>query len=127
MTKKRSDNSVGGVGGLKSTRGVKETDAVKSVEGISATGGVGAVSRATSSGRRSTRLMTLEEREKLFALIDEEANKLLASGKIPESKRQLVKEAVKMAVDSGLVDESGSAGGGANTEDRDNSGPAKGS
>ena len=55
-------------------------------------------------GRQATRTMSLEEREELFRLIDEEAERMFGSGILTPEKRSIVQQAVKMAVDSGLVE-----------------------
>lgn len=97
------------IGGVKSTKGpgeVEETGAVGEIQRVSKTEGVGRVGGVGGVGKgRLTRKITMAEREELFRYINEEAEKLLKGGAIPESQRELVKEAVKMAVDSGLIDE----------------------
>lgn len=111
MSKSGKNDSVGGVGSLRSSERVKSTENVEQVKGVESASSVSGVGRVGgSSPRRATRVMSLEEREKLFAMIEEEAEKLLGSAKIPASKRQLVTDAVKMAVDTGLMADSQAEG-----------------
>jgi hypothetical protein len=53
--------------------------------------------------------MSLAEREQLFQMVDQEAKKLFGDA-ISSEKRKLVEDAVKMAIDSGLVDEGAESG-----------------
>jgi hypothetical protein len=89
-----------GPGSIEKMQGVHGIDPVKRTESIGAVQGVSGIGQ-----RRPTRKMTLAEREQLFKYINEEADKMLKEGSIPESQRELVTEAVKMAIDSGLVEE----------------------
>lgn len=57
----------------------------------------------TRSIRRPTRPMTAAEREVLFKLVQEEAEKMFAESSLPPDKRQKVETAVKMAIDGGLL------------------------
>lgn len=104
MPKKPDDKKVGGVGSRSTT--VRGTESVSEVTKVKATSGIGGVKGAGAIGkRRPTRVMSLAERQELFNLIDEEAEKMFASGALPAEKKQLVQQAVKMAVDSGLMEE----------------------
>ncbi len=103
MGKKSDDGKVGSVKGTSRTTSVQGADEVGSVGGIKPTAGVGGVKGAGAIGkRRPTRVMSLEERDNLFRLIDEEADKLFADSSISEEKKQVLKSAVRMAVDSGI-------------------------
>ena len=106
MGKKSDDGKIGAVKGPSSTTTVQGADEVGSVGGVKATAGVGGVKGAGAIGkRRPTRGMSMEERDNLFRLIDEEADKLFADSAISEEKKQVLKSAVRMAVDSGLAAE----------------------
>lgn len=106
MTKKPKDGKIGAVSRAGGSENVQSPDAVHSVGEVKATSGVGAVKSAGLSGkRRSTRIMSAAEREQLFKLINEEADKLFEKSGISEEKRSVLKNAVKMAVDSGLLEE----------------------
>jgi len=106
MTTNKDDPKIGGIQGTKSTTSVEGADAVGGVAGIKPTTGVGGVSGAAGVGRRRpTRTMSFEEREQLFRMIDEEADRLFEQSGMPEEKRQVVKHAVRMAVDAGIIDE----------------------
>lgn len=59
----------------------------------------------TRSVRRATRPMTAEEREHLFKLIQEEADKMFGQDIIPPKKRQQVESAVMMTIDASMVNE----------------------
>lgn len=102
------DTKIGGIQSTKKTSEIDPTTGIESVSGVKATSGITGIGKAERSGvRRPTRTMTLEEREELFRMIDEEAAKMFGAGGIPAEKRELVQTAVKMAVDSGLLDTGG--------------------
>lgn len=100
MTKKK----IGSVQSTVETGKVQGADTVTGVEKVGKTapvGGIGAVGAV--SARKATRVMSAAEREQIFEMINEEANKLFAG--MPEEKKKIVADAVKMAVDSGIIDE----------------------
>jgi len=85
------------VGSTKSVA-TEKIDSVKSVKKATA------ASRSSAIGGKSTAL-SQETREKIHELVREEADKLFKEGKIAPGKRQQVEEAVKMAIDAGILDE----------------------
>ena len=104
MSKKIGDKKLGSVTSASETSGVQKTESIGEVKGIQATTGIGGVGKAGAIGkRRSTRVMSLAEREALMNLIGEEAQKMFADGTLSASNKQLVTSAVKMAVDAGIV------------------------
>jgi len=106
MTKKIGDKKVSGVTSSTGTKGVESTEGVSGIKGIKPTTGVGGIGGIGGIGRRrATRLMTAAEREQLFNLINEEADKLASEGIIPRGQKEAVSKAVRMAVDSGLVED----------------------
>ena len=60
----------------------------------------------TSGGSKAGRKMTTADRDTLYTLINEEAEKMFGPDGLPEEQRKTVESAVKMAVDSSLLDES---------------------
>ena len=97
---------VGGVRGPSSTKSVEATEEIGQVGKVKKAEGVGSARGAGAVGRRSnTRIMSLQEREDLFKMIHEEADKIFGKSGLPNSQRQIVEEAVKMAIDSALIDE----------------------
>jgi len=90
-------SSTSGVQGPKSV----QTTGVKDVEGAKATEKKQAASRV----RRPTRPMTADEREHLFKLIHEEADKLFGPNGLPESQRNQVENAVRMTIDASISEE----------------------
>jgi len=107
MTKK--DRSK--IGGIKSTRGSSEVEKTSSVDEsskVKKVTRVGGISRAGSvQNRKQTKVMTTAERDKLFRIINEEAEKMFGSDSVIKEKKEIVATAVKMAVDAGLLDEEG--------------------
>ena len=106
MAKKIDDDKkVGGVRSTRETRAVKELESVDQIKGVNAAGGVGSVqaTRAARS-RQATRTMSLEEREQLFKLINEEAEALFKGSGMSNQQKEMVQNAVKMAVDAGLLE-----------------------
>jgi hypothetical protein len=97
------NSKVGKVTSTSATERVKKAtavDAVEKVKGAGAVAGVGGIQ--APSARRATRLMSAEEREKYMQIITEEA-KTLFKDKLPKDKLAQVENAVKMAIDAGLM------------------------
>jgi hypothetical protein len=104
--KKIGDKKIGRVDLTKQSADVDKTGAVGTVDSIKSTAGVGAVGSTSSiNKRKGTRVMSIAEREQIFDMINEEADKLFGSGSPLASQKDVLKKAVKMAVDSGLIDE----------------------
>lgn len=112
MSKNSDDKKIKGVGSTSKAKGVESTEAVGEVGGVKATSAVSGVRRAGAvDGTRLTRNMTLAEREELFRMIDQEADKLFSASGLTPAKRKVVESAVKMAIDAGLLpDAAGSDG-----------------
>ncbi len=105
MTKKIGDKKISGVTSPTGTKGIESTEGVSGIKGIRPATGVGAAGSIGGVGRRrATRLMTAAEREHLFNMINEEADKLESQGIIPKGQKEAVSKAVRMAVDAGIVD-----------------------
>ncbi len=97
---------VGSVESSKTTETIEEAKGVGQVGAIQKTGAISGVGKVgEDSKRRPTRTMTLAEREMLFEMVNEEAKKLFGDSKVPPEQRKIIEDAVKMAIDSGLVDE----------------------
>lgn len=108
MTKKIGDKKIGGVKSTKETSSVEGAEAVSGVTGIKPTAAVGGVRGAGGVGRRrATRTMTPEERQQLFNMISEEAEKMFGAEGLPAGHKEVVQQAVKMAVDAAIIDEDG--------------------
>jgi|GEM_PF-1557581 len=117
MTKKIGDKKIASIKStdVKSTEAadsVKGTGSVGAVSAVKQTGGVSASAAATGSTakRRATVVMSYAEREQLFQMVTEEASKLFAGSKMSGEKQKIVADAVKMAIDSGLLASSDAAG-----------------
>jgi hypothetical protein len=54
--------------------------------------------------------MSLEEREQLFKMVQEEADRLFGQTGLSDSRKRHVTEAVRMAIDAGLIPEDGKEG-----------------
>ena len=109
MTNDIKNKGVNGIGKISKTNGVKATNEVSEVSEVDAVSGVNKVSNVSAvSGvtgvrsRSNTRIITLEEREALFKMINEEADDIFGKN----SKRgNVAKEAVKMAIDAAIIKE----------------------
>jgi hypothetical protein len=103
------DDKKGKIGGIKGTggaRGVEKASQVSEVQEVQKTDSVSGASKTGAVGRRKlTRTMTASERDALFQMIDEEAEKLFGKSGMSEETREVVQQAVKMAVDASTVDE----------------------
>lgn len=93
---------IGSVSGTERARGIDPTKAVGNVTAVAPTSTIGGV---TGASRRKTRVMSLAEREELFKIVNEEAEKLFGKEGNKSSQAAVAREAVKMAIDSGLVAE----------------------
>ena len=104
--KKIGDKKIGRVDLTKQSADVDKAGAVSGISSVKATAGIGAVGGTSGiNKRRGTRVMTLAEREQLFEMINEEADKLFGQGSPLASQKDVLKKAVKMAVDSGLIED----------------------
>jgi hypothetical protein len=104
MTKKIGDKKVGVVQSTRQTTNVEGAGAVSNVGNVKATSAVGGIKRSSGiTKERLTRSMSAAEREELFRMINEEADKMFGSEGVPEARRQVVETAVKMAIDAGIV------------------------
>jgi hypothetical protein len=94
------------VGKLESTESVDSLDAVKRVEkvgnvqSVDAASSVGTVARSAGVVRHQ---FSIEDKEKLFQVVEDEAQKLFGSSSLSPEKRQLIEQAVKVAIESGLI------------------------
>ena len=105
MVDKVDGKKTGKLKGTAGTGGVDDSQDVSGVGKASATGKVSKVGATGSDGvRRPTRTMTLAEREELFSIINEEAQKIFKNSDLPDEQREVVVRAVEMAVDSALID-----------------------
>ena len=106
MGKKSDDGKIGPVKGTTSATNVQGAESVGSVTGVKPTAAVGGVGGPGAIGkRRPTRIMSTDERDNLLKLISEEADKLFQGSGMSAEKKEVLKSAVKMAVDSGIVTE----------------------
>lgn len=104
MVKKIGDKKVEK---LTETKSVSVTEAVKQIEGVKSVAGVGKVEKvgAVSGKRRPTTVMTMAEREAYLRMVSEEAEKMLSAGILSKKQADVAVEAVKMAVDSAIIEE----------------------
>lgn len=101
-----------GLGGINKTsktttvKGTNEVSDVNSVDNVSGVQKVSHVSGVNAVGgvraKQNTRIITLEEREALFKMINEEADDIFGK----DSKRgKVARDAVKMAIDAAIIKE----------------------
>jgi len=105
MSRKKDTDGIKGISASDATKGVKATHSVSEVEkvkGASAVKGVSGVSGVKQAS--SVGSIRFEQREKLFSMIAEEAEKLAAQGIIPSNQREVVEKAVQMVIDAALLD-----------------------
>ncbi len=88
------------------TTGVKENQAITGTQ-LNGVQGVNGATRTVGAGRtrQVTRPMTAEERNHLFSLINEEADKLFGQNGLPASRRRAVTESVRIAIEGGAIEE----------------------
>lgn len=103
-SKKKNVSGISSVDSAKRTEEVEKATHVSEVSGVQKTSSVGRVSGIeTVEGRKATRIMTFAEREQIFKMINEEADKIFPHSS--DEKKKMLTEAVKMAIDSSLLDE----------------------
>lgn len=138
MTKGPRDKKISGVRSTKQTKNVEETRGVQGSSGVQGTEGIGSVGgikgassvgSVAGAGRvRSSKgagqVITTRQKEKLFAVIREEADKLTNDGIIPRGKKQIIESAVMMALETALVDDEEDGPSGASSP-RGGSGPKR--
>lgn len=106
MVKKISDSKIGRVDPTTITNEISQTTGVGNVGAVKPTGGVGNTTATGGIGkRRATRVMTMAEREELFKMVTEEAERMFPPGTLPPEKREVIEGAVRMAIDA-AIDES---------------------
>jgi hypothetical protein len=107
MARKKDNDGIKRITGTGSTKGVQRTEGVSEVDKIEKTSGIQKVSGVSKVSETSkVSAIRLEQRDKLFSMISEEAQKLAAQGIIPKSQREVVEKAVQMVIDAALIDES---------------------
>lgn len=99
------DSRIGKVGSTSRTKAVKETEAVAGVGAVKEVGKVDAVKAILGASRIDSvgRVVTKAEHAQIMKLISEEAETFFQESQIPASKRKVIKDAVVMAVDAGLI------------------------
>lgn len=66
--------------------------------------GTGAQQGIAGTQGRAGRI-TPEQRQQIYQLIEEEAEKLFAGDAIPETKKESIKGAVRMVIEGGIIEE----------------------
>lgn len=107
MVKKISDRS-----GPGRTTPIQPTKTVGAA-GVRSVGDVEAATgkSGTAPVRQKTREMTAAERERLFQLVQEEADQMFGERGLPRTRRKTIEGAVKITIDAGIIleeDEEGS-------------------
>ena len=103
------NKGIGGINKVSKTNEIKPTNEGSEVSEVDAVSGIQKVSQVSAvngvtgvRSRHNTRIITLEEREALFKMINEEADDIFGKN----SKRgNIAKEAVKMAIDAAIIKE----------------------
>ena len=93
------------IGKINQTTNIKDIQKTEAVQDIRKTTAVTGVSGVGNNPRKGTRVMTAEEREALFAMVSEEAEKLFGKSDITPTQREILEEAVKMTIDASIVEE----------------------
>lgn len=108
MAQKDNDknSAISGVTGATSTQSIEHLSAVSHVEKTEKTSAISAIKGVDSSTKtHNIGEVTSENKEKIFKMLHEEADKLFRTTKITEQKRNVIEKAVQMAIDSAVVDE----------------------
>lgn len=92
-----------------STINTSSVEAAKTVE----TSKIGSVSNISPTNpqhdirpiERTTRALTAADRAQIFKLVEEETERMVKSGTIPRTRKKTITGAVKMAIDSAIIEE----------------------
>ena len=105
MSNKKDDKGIQGIRGSGATKGVKATSSVSEVDKVQAANAIRGVSGVSGvKGTSGVSSISFEQRDKLLSMVTEEAEKLAAQGFIPKNQRDVVEQAVRMIIDSALID-----------------------
>ncbi len=108
MVKKIGDKKVGGIDPTQGADSVAKTTGVSGVDAVKPTSAVGSATNVSGvRARKATRMMSMAEREELFKMVSEEAEKLFPPGTIAKHRKEVIEGAVKMAIDASIADEDG--------------------
>lgn len=99
------DDKIGGVKNLKEADAVKKAEAVNEVSEVEKTEASEKVIKVRSAKTKNTRVISAKEREKLFTMINEEADKMFESGALPKGQKEIVSKAVKQVIDASIIDD----------------------
>ncbi len=103
MSKDKKDKeSSGSIGKVGATTGVKKTTGVERVDGVTKTTGV---SRVGAVSGKDSRVFSVSDRDRLFQYVDQEADDLFQKMNLSDDQRKIIRDAVKMAIDSGLIED----------------------
>lgn len=91
--------SVGDINKVDKVKGAEAIGKVKATEAIGAVKGAGSISGSKTSIVGISR----EQRARILAIVEEEAEKMAKEGIISRSKKDIVKKSVSMAVDAAIV------------------------
>jgi superfamily II DNA/RNA helicase len=99
------DSRVGRIGATSRAKAVQETEAITGVDSVKEIGKVDAVKAILGASNVDAvgRVVTRAERAEIMKMIVEEADNFFEESQIPKSRRKVIKDAVMMAIDAGLV------------------------
>lgn len=104
MGDKKDKENIKGIGKTQKTTSISKVDGIEEITKVQKTDAVqrsGGVSKASDGAQR----LRYQDREKLFGMVEEEALNLFRNSKLPEEQKRLIREAVKMAIDSALIED----------------------
>lgn len=93
-------NKAGSAKGVKATESISEIDKVREATAVQGVSGISGIRGTSGVGA-----IRFDQRDKLYTMISQEADKLAAQGIIPKSQREVVEKAVQMAIDAALVED----------------------
>lgn len=99
------DDKIGGVKNLKEADAIKKAQAVGEVSEVEKTQATDKVVKVRGAKTKTTRVISAKEREKLFSMINEEADKMFESGALPKGQKEVVTSAVKQVIDASIIDD----------------------
>lgn len=95
------------VGDVNRTQNLSHIQKSESIREIKQTGKITGVGSVSGGNRRPTRVMSAREREELFKMVEEEAEKIFAASGVSKEQREAIELAVKKTIDAAVIEEDG--------------------
>lgn len=105
MSKKKDIKTVKDVSSASDTQRIKSATKVSKVKGVEKSSAVQKTDKvSTVKGTANTQRLDFAKRDRYFAMVSEEADKLAKEGILPKHRRDVIERAVQVAIDAALLE-----------------------